>query len=151
MSKKKVNGYTKTKEVMAVAKRKKKVRRTGAGNPEGALPVGGMPGFNPSQLLAQVQKLQEEMLAAQEALKEEIIEVSVGGGVVTVRMTAAQEVVSVEIDPEVVDPEDVEMLQDLLVAAFNEALAKARAVTEARMAPFTTLIEGSGLGGLLGR
>ncbi len=133
-----------------MAKRKKKIRRGGTSGSESGFPAGGLPGLNPSQLLAQVQKLQEEMLAAQEALKEEIVEVSVGGGVITVRMTAAQEVVAVEIDPEVVDPDDVEMLQDLLVAAFNEALTKARAVTEERMAPFTNLIQGSGLGGLLG-
>lgn len=125
---------------------KKKIKKGGrAGSAKS-----GVPGFNPNQLLAQVQKLQEEMLAAQEALKNEIVEASVGGGVVTVRMTAAQEVVDIHIKPEVVDPEDVEMLQDLLVAAFNEALARARAVTEERMAPFASLLDTSGLGGLLG-
>ncbi|RME11752.1 MAG: YbaB/EbfC family nucleoid-associated protein [Ardenticatenia bacterium] len=106
--------------------------------------------MNPQDLLAQVQKLQAEMMAAQEALKEEIIEASAGGGVVKVRMTAAQELVGVEIAPEVVDPEDVEMLQDLLVAAFNEALNKARAVAEERMAPFASMLDMGGLGGLLG-
>ncbi len=127
--------------------KKKKRKKTGrAGGAAGF----GAPGFDPGQLLAQVQKIQEEMLAAQEALKNEIVEVSVGGGVVTVRMTAAQEVVDIEIKPEVVDPDDVEILQDLLVAAFNEALSKARALTEERMAPFANLLEGSGLGGLLG-
>lgn len=121
---------------------KKKIRK-----PSGKKGGGSM---NPQDLLAQVQKLQAEMMAAQEALKEEIIEASAGGGVVKVRMTAAQELVGVEIAPEVVDPEDVEMLQDLLVAAFNEALNKARAVAEERMAPFASMLDMGGLGGLLG-
>ncbi|GAP61875.1 hypothetical protein ARMA_0298 [Ardenticatena maritima] len=121
---------------------KKKIRKPGAKKGGGSM--------NPQDLLAQVQKLQAEMMAAQEALKEEIIEASAGGGVVKVRMTAAQELVGVEIAPEVVDPEDVEMLQDLLVAAFNEALNKARAVAEERMAPFASMLDMGGLGGLLG-
>lgn len=107
-------------------------------------------GFNPGNIMAQVQKLQEEMAAAQESLKEEIVEASVGGGVVTVRMTGAQELVGVEIQPEVVDPDDIETLQDLLVAAFNEASQKARDLAEAKMAPFTNMLNMGGLGGLLG-
>lgn len=111
---------------------------------------GGFGGMNPQALMAQVQKVQQEMVEAQEALKDEIVEASVGGGVVTVRMTAAQELVAVEIDPDVVDPDDVEMLQDLLVAAFNEAMNKARERAEEQMAPFADMLDMGGLGSLLG-
>lgn len=114
----------------------------------GGFPGGG--GFNPGNIMAQVQKLQEEMAAAQESLKEEVVEASVGGGVVTVRMTGAQELVDIVIQPEVVDPDDVETLQDLLVAAFNEASQKARDLAEERMAPFANMLNMGGLGGLLG-
>jgi nucleoid-associated protein EbfC len=89
-------------------------------------------------------------MAAQESLKDEIVEASVGGGMVTVRMTASQELKAIEIKPDVVAPDDVEMLQDLLVAAFNEAVAKAQAVTEERMAPFADMLDMGGIGGLLG-
>lgn len=104
---------------------------------------GGMGG-----MMAQVQKLQEDMMVAQEALKDEMVEASVGGGMVTVRMSATQELKAIEIEPEVVDPDDVEMLQDLLMAAFNEASVKAQAITEERMAPFTNMLNMGGLGGL---
>ncbi|MDQ4074811.1 MAG: YbaB/EbfC family nucleoid-associated protein [Chloroflexota bacterium] len=99
-------------------------------------------------LMAQVQKMQEEMAAAQEELKEEIVEASVGGGMVTVRMSAAGDLKAIEINPDVVDPDDVEMLQDLLFAAFNEAQSKAAEVTEEKMAPFTSMLDMGGLGGL---
>lgn len=121
----------------------KRGRRGGGG-------MGGFGGMNApggmGGMLAQVQKLQEEMMAAQESLKDEIVEASVGGGMVTVRMTATKELQAVELKPEVVDPDDVEMLQDLLLAAFNEALNKADEVTEEKMAPFTEMM--GGLGGL---
>lgn len=107
-------------------------------------------GMNPNALMAQVQKLQQEMQEAQEALKDEEVEASVGGGVVSVRMTAAQELVAIEIDPDVVDPDDVEMLEDLLVAAFNEAMNKAQETAEKRMEPFANMLDMGGLGGLLG-
>ena len=126
--------------------------RRGGGAPGGG--GGGFGGMNipggAGGLMALVQKLQEEMAAAQEALKEEIVESSVGGGMVTVRMTASQDLVGIEIKPDVVDPDDVEMLQDLLVAAFNEASEKAKAVAEERMAPFASMLDMGGLGGLFG-
>lgn len=129
-------------------------RRGGPSGPGGmgAMGGGGMGGFNlpggAGGLMAQVQKLQQEMAAAQESLKNEIVEASVGGGMVTVRMSAAQELKGIEIKPDVVDPDDVEMLQDLLMAAFNEAVSKAQAVSEERMAPFTSMLDMGGLGGL---
>ena len=106
--------------------------------------AGGMGG-----MMAQLQKLQEEMAAAQESLKEEVVEASVGGGMVSVRMTAANQLVGITIQPEVVDPDDIEMLQDLIVAAFTEAMEKASAVAEERMAPFASMLDMGGLGGLM--
>jgi DNA-binding YbaB/EbfC family protein len=76
-------------------------------------------------LLQQAQKMQEEMLAAQEKLKDEVIEASAGGGMVKVVMTGDLELKSLAIDPDAVDPEDVEMLQDMVMAAINEALRQA--------------------------
>lgn len=123
-------------------------RGSGGGGMGGLGGLGGMGGGNMGGLMAQVQKLQQEMQAAQESLKEEEVEASVGGGMVTVRMTAAKELLGIEIKPEVVDPDDVEMLQDLLLAAFKEADAKAQAVADERMAPFASMMDMGGLGGL---
>jgi nucleoid-associated protein EbfC len=129
-------------------------RRSGGGGgggmggmnlPGGMGGAGGMGG-----MMAQIQKLQQEMEAAQATLAEEIVEATVGGGMVTVRMTATKALVGIEIKPEVVDPDDVEMLQDLLLAAFKEAMTKADAVTEERMAPFASMLDMGGLGNLLG-
>lgn len=113
-------------------------------------PMGG-PGGQ-SGLLQQVQQLQADMVAAQESLKDETVEVSVGGGMVAVTMTGDQEVREIRLAPEAVDPDDTEMLQDLLVAAFNEATEQTRKLSEEKMAPFTSLLQGAtgGLGGLLG-
>src|SRR3954469_16333508 len=77
---------------------------------------------NLQNLLAQAQKMQEEMMAAQERLKDEKVEASAGGGMVKVVMSGDLELKSLTIDPDAVDPEDVEMLQDLVSAAVNEAL-----------------------------
>lgn len=75
--------------------------------------------------LKQIQELQAKMLEAQEALGEQTVTASVGGGVVTVEMNGHHELRAIEISPEVIDPEDVEMLQDLIIAAVNEASEKA--------------------------
>ncbi len=87
--------------------------------------MGGMGGGNMQGMIRQAQKMQEEMLKAQEELGEKTVEASVGGGVVTVTANGKKELVSIEIKPEAVDPEDVEMLQDLIVSAVNEAMRKA--------------------------
>ena len=76
--------------------------------------MGGMGGGNMNNMIRQAQKLQEEMLKAQEELGEKTVEASVGGGVVSVVANGKKELVSVNIKPEAVDPEDVEMLQDLI-------------------------------------
>lgn len=87
--------------------------------------------------MRQLEELQNQLAAAQEALAEETVTATVGGGAVSVTMNGHQEVKAVRIDPDVVDPEDVEMLQDLLVAAYNEALAQSHKLVQARMAPLT--------------
>lgn len=85
----------------------------------------------------QIQRLQEEMQKTQEALGEETVEVKVGGGAVTVVMTGHQKVRSVTISREAVDPDDVEMLQDLIVAAVNEAVEQSQALAAERMSGLT--------------
>jgi len=105
---------------------KGKVRAQGIGR---APKVGGV--------AQQLQRLQEEMLQAQDALGQETVEVSVGGGAVTVVMTGHQKVESVVIAPEAVDPEDVEMLQDLIVAAVNEAVERSQGLAADRMGTLT--------------
>lgn len=96
---------------------------------------GGMP--NMGSLMSQMQKLQEEMEKTQAALSTEELTVSAGGGAVTVVVTGAREFKSLTIKPEVIDPDDVEMLQDLLLAAFNDALAQAKQLEEERMGNLT--------------
>lgn len=87
--------------------------------------------------MRQLEQLQSQLMATQEALGHETVTATVGGGAVSVTMTGHQEVREVKIDPKVVDPEDVEMLQDLLTAAFNEALDLSKKLVESRMAPLT--------------
>lgn len=90
-----------------------------------------------SGMAQQIQKLQEEMLRTQEALGEETVEVSVGGGAVTVVMTGHQKLQSITIAPEAVDPDDVEMLQDLILAAVNEAVEQSQGLAADRMSSLT--------------
>ena len=88
-------------------------------------------------VMQQVQKLQEEMLEAQEALGEETITATAGGGAVTVVMTGQQRIQSISIAPEVVDPDDVEMLEDLITAAVNEALQRSQELATERLGALT--------------
>lgn len=84
----------------------------------------GYPGFsggNMNNMMKQVQKLQKQMEEMQEDLKDQEVEASAGGGAVKVRVNGSKEVVAIEIDKDVLDPDDVEMLQDLIMAAVNEA------------------------------
>ena len=105
---------------------------------------------NIQNLLAQAQKMQEEMLAAQERLKDETVEASAGGGMVKVTMSGDLELKSLAIDPDAVDPEDVEMLQDTVLAAVNEALRSAQELAADKMGNVTGGLggPGGGLGGL---
>ena len=105
---------------------------------------GGFGGPNMQQLMRQAQKMQEQMTKAQEELDAKEYEATSGGGMVTCRVNGKREVLSLTIKPEAVDPDDVEMLQDLILAAVNEALRqgeKTREETMGRMAP-------AGMGGL---
>ena len=88
-------------------------------------------------MMRQVQRLQEEMLKTQEALGEETITVTAGGGAITVVMTGQQRVQSISIAPEVVDPDDVEMLEDLVTAAVNEALQRSQELATERLGALT--------------
>ncbi len=99
--------------------------------------MGGMGGGNMNNMIRQAQKMQEEMLKAQEELGEKTVEASVGGGVVTVVANGKKELVSVVIKPEAVDPDDVEMLQDLIVSAVNEAMRKADDMAASSMSRIT--------------
>jgi DNA-binding YbaB/EbfC family protein len=98
---------------------------------------------NMQQLMKQAAKMQQDMLAAQQELAEAEITGNAGNGAVTVTMNGAGEVLAVSIDPSVVDPDDVETLEDLVMLAIREAAEAARALTEEKMGPLT-----SGLGGL---
>jgi hypothetical protein len=88
-------------------------------------------------MLGQIQKLQQEMIKAQEALAEETIEVTAGGGAITLVVTGQQRVKSIRLQPEVVDPNDIEMLQDLLVAAVNEAIERSQAYAAEKLQGLT--------------
>ncbi|MDM8526329.1 YbaB/EbfC family nucleoid-associated protein [Desulfococcaceae bacterium HSG8] len=88
-------------------------------------------------MMKQVQKMQSKMVKLQEELAEKTIEASAGGGMVKVVTNGKQEVVSIEIEKEVVDPDDVEMLQDLILAAVNEALAKSQEMASGEMSKLT--------------
>jgi nucleoid-associated protein EbfC len=104
-----------------------------------------MPQPNMNQMLKQVQQMQAEMAKAQEELKNEIVEATAGGGTVTVKMTGELKVTEVRIDPDAVDPDDVELLQDLVLAAFNEAVRSAQELQQRKLGAAT-----GGLGDLGG-
>ena len=89
------------------------------------------------RMMKQAQELQAKMLKAQEELGKATVEASSGGGAVTVVVTGHQEVKSVKISPEVVDPEDVELLEDMILAALNEAMGKAQEMASKRMGALT--------------
>jgi nucleoid-associated protein EbfC len=105
---------------------------------------------NMQQMLKQVQKMQAEMMAAQESLKDERVEASAGGGMVKVVATGELAIESITIDPAAVDPEDVEMLQDTVLAAVNQALTAAQELAASKMGGVTGGLggPGGGLGGL---
>lgn len=88
---------------------------------------------NMNQMMRQVQQMQADMAKAQEDLKSEVVESSAGGGMVTVRMSGDLELKELRIDPAAVDPEDVEMLQDMVQAAVNEAIRSAQELAASRM------------------
>lgn len=88
-------------------------------------------------MMKQAQKLQSKMLKLQEELAEKTVETTAGGGMINVVANGRQQIVSISIDKEVVDPDDVEMLQDLVLAAVNDALAKAQDMVSSEMGKLT--------------
>jgi len=92
-----------------------------------------MPQPNMQQMLKQVQKMQQDMMAAQEQLKDEEVEASAGGGMVKVKVSGDLVVKSISIDPDAIDPEDPELLQDMVLAATNEALRAAQELAASKM------------------
>lgn len=89
------------------------------------------------KMMKQVQKMQGQMTKMQEELAKKTVEASAGGGMVTVTVNGQQEVVGIKIDPDAVDPEDVEMLEDLILAAVNEAMRKVQNMNQKEMGKLT--------------
>lgn len=106
------------------------------GFPKGMGNMGGM-GGNMNQMLKQAKKMQEQMLKMQEEMEEKVYEASSGGGAVSVKISGKRELQEIIIKPEVVDPDDVEMLQDLIMAAVNEGMRKAEASSADEMSKLT--------------
>lgn len=98
---------------------------------------------NPNAMLAQVQQMQEDMAKAQKELEDEYMTVTAGGGAITIEISGHQRVKSIEVDEELLDPEEKEMVQDLLVAAVNQAIEQSQAMAAERMESIS-----SGMGGL---
>jgi DNA-binding YbaB/EbfC family protein len=95
-----------------------------------------------NKMLQQVQQMQTEMVKAQEELASETVEASAGGGMVTVKATGALEIVEIKISPDAIDPDDPEILADMILAAVNEAIRSAQSLAESKI--------GSAMGGLQG-
>ena len=94
-------------------------------------------GFDMNALMKQAQQMQEQMAKTQEELAAETVEASAGGGMVTVRATGAGEVVSIAIDPKAIDPDDPELLADMVLAAVNEALRSAQSLAQSKLGSLT--------------
>jgi len=101
-------------------------------------------------MMRQVQKMQADMVAAQEALGDEIVEASVGGGMVTAVVSGTGDLKKISISPDVVDPDDVEMLEDLVLAAVGDGLRRAQELQAESLGGVTGGLDLGGLGGLLG-
>ena len=107
-------------------------------------------GPNLNQILKQAQQMQAEMAKAQEQLKDEVVEASAGGGTVKVTMTGDMQLREIKIAPEAIDPDDPELLQDMVTAAVNEALRSAQELAASRMGGIAGLGGGGGLPGMPG-
>jgi DNA-binding YbaB/EbfC family protein len=113
-----------------------------------ARPRGGPGGFDLNSMMKQVQQVQAEMADAQEKLKDEVVEASAGGGMVKARMSGDLRLLELTIDPDAAGPDDVEMLQDMVVAAVNEALRSAQELASSKLGGIAGLGGAGGLGGL---
>lgn len=105
-------------------------------------------GMNPQKMMKQMQKMQEDMARVQTELQDETVSASAGGGAVTATVSGGLELMSVKLKPEVVDPEDVEMLEDTIVAAVNEAMRQAQDLAQKRIGAITGGLSGLGIPGL---
>jgi nucleoid-associated protein EbfC len=107
-----------------------------------------MKGMDVNKMLQQVQQMQEQMSKAQEELAHETVEASAGGGMVTVKATGGLEITEIKIDPKAIDPDDPDMLADMVLAAVNEALRSAQNLMESKLGPAMGGLGGLGLPGL---
>jgi DNA-binding YbaB/EbfC family protein len=105
-------------------------------------------GMNPQKMMKQMQKMQEDMARVQTELQQESVTASAGGGVVTARVSGGLELLEITIDPAAVDPDDVELLQDVVVAAVNEAMRAAQQLAQDRLGSVTGGLSGLGIPGL---
>ena len=101
-----------------------------------------------NKMLQQVQQMQTQMAQAQEELAKEMVEASAGGGMVTVKATGALEITEIKISPEAIDPDDPELLADMVLAAVNEALRSAQSLAESKLGSAMGGLKGLGLPGL---
>ena len=110
----------------------------------------GAGGFDMGSMMKQLQQVQADMAEAQEKLKDEVVDASAGGGMVKVKMSGDLRLLEVTIDPDAVDPEDAEMLSEMILAAVNEALRAAQKLASDRLGGASGLggAAGGGLGGL---
>jgi DNA-binding YbaB/EbfC family protein len=110
---------------------------------------GGMPGgFDVNALMKQAQQMQSEMLKAQEGLKDEVVEASAGGGMVKVKMGGDLTLREISIDPDAIDPEEAELLSEMVQAAVNEGLRAAQELASSKMGGITGGMGGMGLPGM---
>ena len=104
----------------------------------------GAGGFDVNSMMKQVQQMQAEMTEAQEKLKDEVVEASAGGGMVKARMSGDLRLLELSIDPEAIDPEDADMLSDMVLAAVNEAIRSAQELAASKMGGITGGMPGMG-------
>ncbi len=102
--------------------------------------------MNPNNILKQVRQMQSQMMKVQEKLASETVEATVGGGMVSASFTGQGDILSIKIEPEVINPDDKEMLEDLIVSAVNEGLKKSRELMTQRMGGITGALGAMGMG-----
>ena len=115
-----------------------------------ARPRGGPGGLDLNAMMKQAQQMQAEMTEAQEGLKDEVVDASAGGGMVKVKMSGDMRLLEISIDPEAIDPEDPELLQDMVMAAVNEGIRAAQELASTRLGGIMGGLGGPGGGGLGG-